>query len=123
MKISVFYDAVCPSCVKSREQYCRLSDISKTENVEWLDINSKNLDLSQYGIEPLKALTELHIKIEHEDGSVEILSELDAYIVLMQRITLLKPLAIIIALPFVRPLLSKSYALWVHRRLKAQGRI
>ena len=59
MKISVFYDAVCPSCIKSREQYFALSSDRQKQKIEWLDIHS--LDMSIYGIEPLKALTQLHI--------------------------------------------------------------
>lgn len=121
MKISIFYDAACPSCVKDREQYCKLSN--EPDSLEWLDINDKNLDLKQYGIEPLKALTELHILVEHENGRQEVLAELDAYILLMQRVWLLKPFALIISLPIVRQILSFVYRSWVHKRLKKQGRL
>ena len=121
MKIRVFYDGACPSCIKDRDNYCRLSH--ENESLQWLDINDKNLDLSQYGIEPLKALTELHILLVHDDGSEEVLSELDAYIVLMQRVWLLKPLALIIGLPGIRQILSFVYRTWVYKRLKKQGRL
>jgi hypothetical protein len=75
--------------------------------------------LKALGIDPLKALSELHIQFE--DG--RILFELDAYIVLMSRIWLLKPLAYLVSLPVIRPYLAKLYHQSVQKRLKATGRI
>jgi predicted DCC family thiol-disulfide oxidoreductase YuxK len=64
-------------------------------------------------------LTELHIK----DENLKILSELDAYIVLMRKVSILKPLAWFIGLPMIRPLLSRIYHRQVNRRLRRDKRL
>ncbi len=79
----------------------------------------KDAELTALGIDPRLALTELHIRTA--DG--RILSELDAYILLMQRTIWLKPLALILRLPILRPLLAKAYHRSVIRRLQDSGRL
>ena len=49
--------------------------------------------------------------------------ELDAYILLMSRVWLLKPLAWLIGLPVIRPALAKLYHKWVSERLERTGRM
>jgi len=61
--------------------------------------------LREVGIDPRKALTELHVKDENQ----QILSEMDAYILLMSKVSLLKPLAWLIGMPLIRPLLARIY--------------
>ena len=64
-------------------------------------------------------MTELHIQLE--DG--RILSELDAYIILMQRVSLLRPLAWLMSLPLIRPILAATYHKRVQNRLHKAGRL
>ena len=90
--ITVFYDGACPQCIKDRRFYERLAG-QGGEQVKWLDITGQDEYLKTLGIEPVKALTELHIQL----ANGEVLSELDAYIVLMMRVWLLKPLALFIS--------------------------
>lgn len=71
------------------------------------------------GIDPKLALSELHIQTE--DG--QIISEIDAYIVLMQRILWLKPIAYTLKLPLIKVFLAKQYHRAVNRRLRRSGRI
>ncbi len=52
-----------------------------------------------------------------------VLSELDAYILLMQKVPMLKPLAWLMGLSLVRPALSAWYHRAVHKRLKREGRL
>ena len=87
-KITVFYDGACPSCVQDRRLYQRLAGQGDKEIV-WFDINNQDEHLRNLGITPQKALTELHVQL----AGGKILSELDAYICLMQRIWLLIPIA------------------------------
>ncbi len=115
--ITVFYDAACPRCVKDRENYEQISG-EHAEQVCWFDITGHEQELKELGIDPHKALTELHVKTA--DG--QIVSELDAYIALMIRVPRLKPLAWIIGLPLIRPLLARCYHWMVLTRLKRQGR-
>ncbi len=117
-KITVYYDGACPSCVKDRENYEKLANKNRRD-VVWVDITGKDDALRKMGIDPHKALTELHIRDENNN----IISEIDAYIVLMRKAPVLKPLAWFIGLPIIRPLLSKIYHWQVNRRLRRDGRI
>ncbi|WP_421863097.1 thiol-disulfide oxidoreductase DCC family protein [Motiliproteus sp.] len=116
-KITVFYDGACPRCVKDRCNYEKMA-ADKPGEVLWFDITDRDAEVEQLGIDPQKALAELHIMTA--DGQV--LSELDAYIVLMRRVIWLKPLAWLIGLPVIRPLLARGYHYSVNRRLKQSGR-
>jgi predicted DCC family thiol-disulfide oxidoreductase YuxK len=120
--IRVFYDQACPSCRKDRVFYEGLHQ-AEADQVDWVDANDPKACLIEKGIDPKQALLELYIEIENEDGSREILSEIPAYVVLMQRTRLLKPLSILIGLPLIRPMLSRLYRRWVKQRLQRQGRL
>jgi predicted DCC family thiol-disulfide oxidoreductase YuxK len=117
-KIIVYYDGACPKCVKDRLNYEKLAGKSG-ENVCWMDITGQEEQLREIGIDPNKALTELHVKDENQ----QILSEMDAYILLMSKVPLLKPLAWLIGMPLIRPLLAKIYHRQVNRRLRRSGRL
>lgn len=117
-KITVFYDGACPSCIADRMRYEWLSG-KHGEVVEWFDITNRDEELDHLGIDPKLALSELHIQTE--DGQV--ISEVEAYIVLMQRTLWLKPLALMLKIPIVKPLVAKLYHYVVNRRLKRTGRI
>jgi len=117
-KITVFYDGACPRCVRDRRQYENLAG-KAGEQVCWFDITGRDDQLREIGIDPCKALTELHIL----DDNQQIRSELDAYILLMSRVPLLKPVAWLIGLPVIRPLLARLYHWMVRRRLRRSGRL
>ena len=117
-KITVFYDGACSSCIKDRKDYEKMAGKGR-EYVCWFDITGQDTHLRDIGIDPHKAMTELHVRDEHQ----QIVSELDAYILLMKRVPLMKPLAWLIGLPVIRPLLSSFYRRMVNRRLKESGRL
>lgn len=117
-KIIVYYDGACPKCVKDRRTYEKLAG-KRAAYVCWTDITGQEDLLREVGIDPHKALTELHVQDENQ----RILSELDAYILLMGKVPLLKPLAWLIGLPLIRPLLVKIYHWQVTRRLRRSGRL
>ena len=116
--ITVYYDGACPKCVRDRYHYEKLSG-NAGKNVFWFDITGQDERLREIGIDPLKALRELHVKNENQ----QILSEIDAYILLMRKVPLLRPLAWLIGLPFIRPVISKVYHRQVNRRLQHSGRM
>ncbi len=116
--VKVFYDGACPSCVKDRRFYERVSG-KRSEQVEWFDITGQEAELCKLGIDPQQAMKELHV--QKEDGSI--ISELDAYIELMRRTLWLRPLAFLIGLPLIRPALAKLYHWMVTRRLTRTGRL
>ncbi len=83
------------------------------------NITDQEKRLREIGIDPQKALMALHVKNENQ----QILSEIDAYILLMSKVPLLRPLAWLIGLPLIRPMISKVYHRQVHRRLRRSGRL
>lgn len=116
IKLTVFYDGACSVCVRDRRWYEKLE--GKTENsVEWLDITGRDEKLREQGIDPHKALRELHVK----DSQGQVHREMAAYILLMARVPLLKPIAWLIGLPVIRPTLAWLYHRWVARRLGARA--
>ncbi|MFL1404430.1 thiol-disulfide oxidoreductase DCC family protein [Marinobacter sp. M1N3S26] len=117
-RLRVYYDGSCPSCIRDREQYEKLAG-DAGNNVEWVDITGRDEALRSVGIEPQAALKELHV----EDGQGHIHREMDAYILLMSRVRLLKPLAWVMGLPVIRPLLARIYHWMVNRRLERTGRM
>lgn len=117
-ELCVFYDGACPSCVKDRQRYERLAGRTG-ESVTWVDITGRDGELEALGIDPQSALQELHVRDRH--GKVH--REMDAYILLMSRAGPLRPLAWLIGLPVVRPVLSRLYRAWVSRRLRRTGRL
>nr|WP_067293783.1 DUF393 domain-containing protein [Marinobacterium profundum] len=116
--ITVYYDGTCPRCRRDRARYEKLAGPA-ADTLCWFDISGQDAELLSLGIDPYKALTELHVK----DGQQRIHSELDAYILLMRRVPLLKPLAWLIGLPLIRPLLSHCYHRWVMLRLRKSQRL
>lgn len=117
-KLRVFYDGACPLCRRERARYERMAKAAG-DAVDWFDINGREDELRRLGIDPHLALTELHV----EDEQRRIHRELDAYILLMKRVPRLRPIAWLIGLPLVRPLLARLYHRSVTRRLKRQGRL
>jgi len=117
-KITVYYDGACPKCVRDRESYEQMAG-EAGKDVYWLDITGKGEELRGLGIDPQKALTELHVK--DKDG--RILSEIDAYILLMRRVPRLRPIAWLVGLPLIRPVAAYLYHQMVNRRLRREGRL
>lgn len=115
-KLTVYYDGACPKCIRDRQSYEKLAG-THADDVCWFDITGQESRLRELGIDPRKALSELHV----QDANGRIVSELDAYILLMKKSPLLKPLAWLIGLPLIRPLLATLYHRQVDRRLKKRG--
>jgi len=116
--ITVYYDASCPKCVKDRQNYEHMAGASASD-VCWMDITDHDDALQDLGIDPRLALTELHV----QDKQGRILSEIDAYILLMQRVPRLRALAWLISLPVIRPVCAFLYHRMVIRRLRKEGRL
>ncbi|WP_111497215.1 MULTISPECIES: thiol-disulfide oxidoreductase DCC family protein [Marinobacter] len=114
-RLIVYYDGACPRCRADRRRYERWAG---AQSVTWYDITGQDAELRALGIDPRQALHELHV----QDSAGHIHRELDAYRLLMARVPRLRPLAWLLGLPLVRPLLSRLYRDWVRRRLRRQGR-
>ncbi|MBB3189873.1 thiol-disulfide oxidoreductase DCC family protein [Halomonas cerina] len=116
--LKVYYDADCPICRRDRARYERWAG-EAAASVEWIDVNHHVERLRERGVDPRAALLSLHV----EDAQGRIADGLDAYILLMRRVPRLRPLAWLIGLPGVKPLLAWAYRRWVRRRLARQGRL
>jgi hypothetical protein len=55
-KITVYYDAACPKCVKDRQNYEQMAGDSAGD-VCWMDITDRDDELRELGITPHKELT------------------------------------------------------------------
>lgn len=117
-KMCVYFDGACPKCIRDRQSFERLAG-KAGEQICWIDITTQEQQLIETGIDPAKALTELHVK--DENGQIH--SELDAYIMIMNRVTLMRPLAWLTGLPLIRPALAGIYHWRVNRRLRRSGRL
>mgnify|MGYP000848917589 FL=1 len=116
-EITVFYDGACPRCVRDRERYEQWAGPAG-ESVCWFDITGQDERLRALGIDPRRALTELHVLDERR----RVRSELDAYILLLDRVPRLKLLAWLVGRPWIRPWLARLYRWSVERRLRRSGR-
>ena len=117
-KITVFYDGASPLCVRDRAPYEPWAGPAGA-SVCWFDITGQDERLRALGIDPRKALTELHVSDENQ----RIRSELDAYLVLMAKVPRLKLLAWLISRPAIRPWVARLYHWRVNRRLVRSGRL
>ncbi|MDF2180140.1 DUF393 domain-containing protein [Aliiglaciecola sp. CAU 1673] len=115
--LRVFYDAACPRCRRDRAWYEQRVD--EGENILWVDINGREQELKALGIDPKRALLELHV--EEQQGQVR--HGISAYQLLFSRLPRYRWLAWVIGLPLIKPLLSYLYRWWVRRRLQRQGRL
>lgn len=116
-KVVVYYDGACPSCREDRRRYEAMAG-DGARDVVWCDITGRDDELRREGIDPERALRELHVR----DPEGHIRSEIDAYRLLMARVPRLRLLGWFIGLPVVRPLLSRLYRWMVDRRLRRTGR-
>lgn len=117
-KITVFYDASCPSCVKDRANFERIAG-KRAALFEWFDITDQDEALQELGIQPLAALRELHV----QDTNGTIYSEIDAYSLIMRRIPILIPIGVLINLPIIKQVLGYFYRKSVDKRLRCEGRL
>lgn len=117
-RITVYYDGACPKCVRDRHTYESLAADSG-RNVEWFDITDRDDELRHLGVDPQRALHELHVR----DEQGHMLRSIDAYILLMRRVRRLRPVAWLIGMPLLRPAVGWLYQHTVRRRLQREGRL
>ena len=117
-RIVVYYDGSCPACIRDRQFYERLAG-KGGRSVVWFDITGQEATLRERGVDPDQALQELHV----EDADGRIHSEMAAYILLMERVPVLKLLAWLLSLGPIKRLVSALYHRWVQRRLAREGRL
>lgn len=113
--LKVYYDGACPICVREMKSYMRMD---RARRVEWFDITDQDEALLAEGVDPVKALHELHVR--RADGSIAV--GVDAFILLWKAVPLMRPIAWFVGLPLIKPLSEVAYRWVTVRRLKAEGR-
>lgn len=116
--LKVYYDGACPRCLRDRARYERLAGPAAAA-VEWVDVTGNEATLLALGVDPKDALQALHV----EDTQGTIHHGLDAYILLMRPVPVLKPIAWILGVPGFKEALEWGYRHSVRRRLARQGRL
>lgn len=115
-KITVYYDAACPSCRRDRRWYDALAG---ADTVVWFDITNQQSVLAGKGIDPAEAQLKLHVELP--DGRV--VKDIESYLILLDQIVWLKPLAWVMSIPRIRESLRRYYRKSVTRRLLRDGRL
>ena len=116
-KSTVFYDGAGPRCVRDRTQYEPWAGPASA-SVCGFDITGQDERRRALGLDPRRALTELHGLDEHP----RVRSELEAQILLLNRVPRLKPLAWLIGRPGIRPGRARLSRWSVARRRRRSGR-
>ncbi len=115
MTITVYFDGQCPLCVN---EVAKWKKAAFEYEVEWLDITDNDELLLSHGIDPRKALLELHTKTD--DG--RILTSIDSYALLLRNLPRWKYFGWLIGLPVIKQVLKWCYDRITKVRLKREGR-
>ena len=117
-KLIVLYDGSCPTCIRDRQWYEKL--IGKiNSHIVWCDFNCHQELLDKFSISRFAAMTELHLIINNE----RVIKSIDAYVLLLNQIFYLKPIAWLMTIPFIYNQLESYYLQRVQQRLKKTGRL
>ncbi|MGM0985240.1 MAG: thiol-disulfide oxidoreductase DCC family protein [Pseudomonadota bacterium] len=116
--LKVYYDGICPVCRRDRTRYERWAGEAGRQ-VTWCDVTEHQATLREKGVDPQAALLSLHV--EEEGGRIR--EGIDAYVLLIRRVPRLKPVAWVIGMPGLKPVLRWLYDRWVRRRLAQEGRL
>ena len=112
--ITVFYDGKCGLCAREIGYYRR---IAPDGVFAWQDVSESSELLEREGMSLLQALQLLHVK----DDAGRLHVGVDAFIVIWQSLQRWRWLALVVALPIIRPLASwvyRAFATWRFKRLQ-----
>ncbi len=117
-KIVVLYDGSCPTCIKDRQFYEKLVGLNHG-GIVWCDFNNHSELLEKFAISHYEAMTELHLIVD----DTNVIKSIAAYVLLLNQIAYLKPIAYLIKMPFIYRRLEQYYLKRVQKRLKKTGRV
>lgn len=109
--ISVFYDGMCGLCSREIAVYRRMD---RKGRFDWVDISRHPERLEAVGVSYDTAMREFHVC----DGEGRVHTGVDAFVILWRGIGLLKPLAFLVRLPVIYPLVKGAYQQFAQWRLK-----
>ena len=112
--ITVFYDGKCGLCAREINYYRR---IAPDGVFAWQDIAESAELLEREGVSQAEGLKLLHVK----DDAGRLHIGVDAFIIIWQSLRRWRLLALVVALPIVRPLANwvyRAFATWRFSRLE-----
>jgi len=113
----VFFDGACPLCRHEIAHYRRLD---RAQRLRWVDAASETEILAAHGLDPERAMTELHVL----DGNGDWQRGVDAFLVIWSRLPAYRWLArLVSALGLRAPLgiVYRHFAAWRYRRRCGTG--
>ena len=112
--ITVFYDGKCGLCRREIAHYQRIAPAGR---FEWVDITTTPEPFTALGFAVTDGLKALHVR----DATLNIHIGVDGFIVMWRALTRWRLLALLVALPIIRPLARACYALFAKWRFKKLG--
>ncbi|MRI33983.1 DUF393 domain-containing protein [Endozoicomonas sp. OPT23] len=116
MKITVYYDGLCPLCTREVAKWRKAAFDCE---MEWLDITDNDELLISHGIDPDKALLELHTRTS--DGVIR--TSIESYSLMLKHLPRWKVFGWVMGLYGVRHFLKWVYDWLTRVRLKKEGRL
>ena len=111
---TVYYDGACPVCSREVGLYQRLD---RSCSIKWHDVSVDAGDLAKDGVDQTDALDRLHARMPNGNLAIGV----DAFVVIWERVPILKPLALLAHLTPVRWILDRGYAWYAPRRKRLTG--
>ena len=90
----VFFDGQCPLCTREINHYRRLDGRNK---IEWRDLHFESSRLANYGLTLDRAMRELQAVVHASPGSFKVVSGVDAFLEIWERIERYRWLAWIVS--------------------------
>ena len=110
----VFYDGQCPLCTREIDHYRRLNGGNK---IEWRNLHYETSRLANYGLTHNHAMRELQAVIHASPGRFKVVSGVDAFLEIWERIERYRWLARIVGfrpVKFVANPLYRAFARYRH---------
>lgn len=111
--ISVFYDGKCGMCRREIDHYKR---IAPKGVFKWVDITIDRSSIQKLGVSYLNGLKLLHA----QDSAGKLHVGVDAFLLIWKNIPQWRILAVIVSIPFIRPvtnIIYRVFAAWRFNRL------
>ena len=112
--IDVFFDGNCGLCRREISFYRK---IASKEAVNWVDLSVTPDILVSEGVDPLDALRILHVRNDKK----QLVTGVDAFVAIWKSVPPFGPLAFLVGLPLIRPMVEWAYARFAERRFKRLG--
>jgi predicted DCC family thiol-disulfide oxidoreductase YuxK len=112
--IAVFYDGKCGLCRREITYYQRIAPVGR---FQWIDITTTSEPFTALGYTVPEGLKALHVRDAKQNMHIGV----DGFIVIWRALPRWRLLALIVAMPIIRPLARACYALFAKWRFHKLG--